>query len=559
MAEISENWLCPILQTLMSDPVVASDGHTYERAAIEEWIRTCTDLDVTSPMTGLVLPSRMLFANHALRRTIMDYVQEHPDASKYMTTKEDISTIVGKRRDGGEEELLIDFRSDAEIARDKLEKERAEGVKAAELQQSSMGNENKILDTSLSPPSSVLLGRQAAHHSQADSFNKFEAGQDGRMQSRAQSKLPLSDSLSCCDILKIPASDSRLPAKDFIFSGGSDGSVRVWDVLKQNSQDCFPNIKTNREFASAHDDGIKAITTWCGKSGVGPYVVTGSRDYSIKVWDAETIQPKSDNTWNFKCKDVLEKHTDFVECLDVESTSGWLLSGGADWKACLWDLTRPDVGCMREYERHSYAIRCCSWSTSGELAVNGYQNAQSSLSRPVFATGGDDETVYVEDPRIGYSLNVAKLNTGGAVLCCCWGPMEQAAGALPWFAAGGGVANDSFNATSDRLNGWIRVWDPRMWKPIGDCSTYTTRSAQLRRRSSAEGDSDKSRFAHESMVSAITPVRTLDGSIAIASVGGDTLLNIWKLPVGPGGVASPTLAESTDTKNTQDHSSLRVI
>jgi hypothetical protein len=37
--EIPEDFKCPISVTdeLMKDPVVAADGHTYERAAIEEW------------------------------------------------------------------------------------------------------------------------------------------------------------------------------------------------------------------------------------------------------------------------------------------------------------------------------------------------------------------------------------------------------------------------------------------------------------------------------------------------------------------------------------------
>jgi hypothetical protein len=33
---------CPISFELMTDPVVADDGHTYQRYAIEEWIYKCT-------------------------------------------------------------------------------------------------------------------------------------------------------------------------------------------------------------------------------------------------------------------------------------------------------------------------------------------------------------------------------------------------------------------------------------------------------------------------------------------------------------------------------------
>jgi pyridoxal/pyridoxine/pyridoxamine kinase len=34
---------CPISMLLMTDPVVADDGHTYQREAIEEWIKKCTE------------------------------------------------------------------------------------------------------------------------------------------------------------------------------------------------------------------------------------------------------------------------------------------------------------------------------------------------------------------------------------------------------------------------------------------------------------------------------------------------------------------------------------
>jgi SUMO ligase MMS21 Smc5/6 complex component len=33
---------CPISFQLMTDPVVATDGHTYQRDAIEAWIKKCT-------------------------------------------------------------------------------------------------------------------------------------------------------------------------------------------------------------------------------------------------------------------------------------------------------------------------------------------------------------------------------------------------------------------------------------------------------------------------------------------------------------------------------------
>ncbi|KAK9804850.1 hypothetical protein WJX72_008634 [[Myrmecia] bisecta] len=46
-----EEMECPITQVFMTDPVIAADGHSYEKSAIEEWFSRHD----TSPMTGLVL------------------------------------------------------------------------------------------------------------------------------------------------------------------------------------------------------------------------------------------------------------------------------------------------------------------------------------------------------------------------------------------------------------------------------------------------------------------------------------------------------------------------
>jgi hypothetical protein len=37
-----EELSCPISMQLMTDAVMADDGHTYQRDAIETWIKKCT-------------------------------------------------------------------------------------------------------------------------------------------------------------------------------------------------------------------------------------------------------------------------------------------------------------------------------------------------------------------------------------------------------------------------------------------------------------------------------------------------------------------------------------
>lgn len=67
-SSLPNEFFCPITHEVMTDPVVAQDGHTYERSAIARWL---DQGQLTSPKTGQRLVSKMLIPNHALRAQIM--------------------------------------------------------------------------------------------------------------------------------------------------------------------------------------------------------------------------------------------------------------------------------------------------------------------------------------------------------------------------------------------------------------------------------------------------------------------------------------------------------
>ncbi|XP_068667561.1 U-box domain-containing protein 8-like [Aristolochia californica] len=69
--ELPDDFKCPISLEIMSDPVILSSGHTFDRASIQRWLdsgnRTC-------PITKLPLPAQpSLIPNHALRSLISNY------------------------------------------------------------------------------------------------------------------------------------------------------------------------------------------------------------------------------------------------------------------------------------------------------------------------------------------------------------------------------------------------------------------------------------------------------------------------------------------------------
>ncbi len=63
-----DSFNCPIMADVMTDPVIAADGFTYERAAIEEHFRRIRG--PRSPMTNNMLSSSTLIPNRALKDTI---------------------------------------------------------------------------------------------------------------------------------------------------------------------------------------------------------------------------------------------------------------------------------------------------------------------------------------------------------------------------------------------------------------------------------------------------------------------------------------------------------
>lgn len=62
--DVPTHFLCPLTLSKFQDPVtLVEDGKTYERSAIEEWLKDHN----TSPMTNLVLSSKRLICNWALK------------------------------------------------------------------------------------------------------------------------------------------------------------------------------------------------------------------------------------------------------------------------------------------------------------------------------------------------------------------------------------------------------------------------------------------------------------------------------------------------------------
>jgi hypothetical protein len=70
--DYNPNLICSLTMQLMRDPVIDSDGNTYEKSAIEDWLR----LKGTSPMTRKPMHVSSLRPNRALKNIIEDEMRK---------------------------------------------------------------------------------------------------------------------------------------------------------------------------------------------------------------------------------------------------------------------------------------------------------------------------------------------------------------------------------------------------------------------------------------------------------------------------------------------------
>ncbi|HQW58338.1 MAG TPA: ankyrin repeat domain-containing protein, partial [Gammaproteobacteria bacterium] len=73
--QIPEKYSCSITGQIMIDPVIAVDGYTYEREAIEQWLQ----MHDTSPRTNERLDHKQLTANHDKHSDILEFLDSQPE------------------------------------------------------------------------------------------------------------------------------------------------------------------------------------------------------------------------------------------------------------------------------------------------------------------------------------------------------------------------------------------------------------------------------------------------------------------------------------------------
>lgn len=123
----------------------------------------------------------------------------------------------------------------------------------------------------------------------------------------------------------------------------------------------------------------------------GMFVATGSRDKTIRLWDAYSGQ----------CLKVLIGHDNWIRALVFHPSGKYLLSASDDHTIRVWDLTNGGRT-IKTIQAHDHFVTSMAWGRATVGAANGDAkssavNGASDVKRKinVLATGSVDLTIRV--------------------------------------------------------------------------------------------------------------------------------------------------------------------
>ncbi|KAA1469359.1 miller-Dieker lissencephaly protein [Dentipellis sp. KUC8613] len=191
-----------------------------------------------------------------------------------------------------------------------------------------------------------------------------------------------------------PSDDGRLLA-----SSSNDQTARIWDPLTGESKmELRGHDHVVEVVVFAPIAAYKAIRVLAGlpdndrTKRPGAYVVTGSRDKTIKLWDTQSGQMLR----NFP------GHDNWIRGLVFHPSGKYLLSASDDKTIRVWDLATGR--CMKTVEAHGHFVTCIAWgrktaSGGNEPKANGTAAAGAAAEPEklvnVVATASVDQTIKI--------------------------------------------------------------------------------------------------------------------------------------------------------------------
>ncbi|KAF7334736.1 WD-REPEATS-REGION domain-containing protein [Mycena sanguinolenta] len=136
--------------------------------------------------------------------------------------------------------------------------------------------------------------------------------------------------------------------KKYIVSGSNDKTMRLWDAESGASLG---------KPLEGHTSGVRSVAF----SPDGKHIVSGSQDKTVRLWDAVSRAPLGK---------PLEGHTDWVTSVAFSPDGKHIVSGSNDKTVCLWDA---ESGALlgKPLEGHTDWVRSVAFSPDGKHIVSG--------------------------------------------------------------------------------------------------------------------------------------------------------------------------------------------
>jgi WD40 repeat protein len=132
--------------------------------------------------------------------------------------------------------------------------------------------------------------------------------------------------------------------ESYIVSGSDDKAVRLWDA------------QTGKELAVLQGHGESVLSV--AFSPDGAHIVSGSEDRTVRVWDAQTGKELA----------VLEGHSGWVRSVAFSPNGTHIVSGSWDKTVRVWDAqTGKDLAVI---EGHSDAVNSVAFTPDGEHIIS---------------------------------------------------------------------------------------------------------------------------------------------------------------------------------------------
>jgi WD40 repeat protein len=281
--EVPEDYLCPITNEVMTNPVVAADGNTYQKGNIAEWVMRGKR---NSPLTGELLSDTKFYDNLLVKKMVRKFFERRfkskeslkPDPNLYFDEKQQLVKDLLKQLEDMKTHLI-------------------EVLKGKENSDLDLKGENSKLNEEDRKLKSLIKKNRLSL------LLKTESG----------IKQPKSNSIE----INIYPDVKNL----------NTAEVKIPDQINIQTKKIPLGTELNRPFKSIHTLEGHSNSVYCLTKLSDNEIASGSYDTTIRVWKRDK--------GNFTLIDTLEGHSNWVTCL-TKLSDNEIASGSSDNTIRVW-------------------------------------------------------------------------------------------------------------------------------------------------------------------------------------------------------------------------------